>query len=165
MLVARAQLDFIRELIARFKREESVMRPVTDYQSQYIAIIALLRSVGHVFEKVDCDDVDRRRYCKERWSVWKQDPIFDDFIQPTRNSLLKEFKGGLKLQDAVFGPVVFVAEPSIPGGVSYVAAFDASRLRDSVNQPVLPKLEAAVDFWARCLEEAETAFGEASIST
>ena len=52
MLVARAQLNFIRDLLARFERDDSMMRPAADYQSQYVAIIALLRSVGHVFEKV-----------------------------------------------------------------------------------------------------------------
>lgn len=60
MLVARIQLNFIHDLVARFQRDDSTMRPVADYQSQYVAIIALLRSVGHVFEKVDCTDTDRR---------------------------------------------------------------------------------------------------------
>lgn len=160
MLVARAQLDFIRELIARFERDDSMMRPVADFQSQHVAIIALLRSVGHVFEKVDCEEASRRAWSKGRWSTWKQDPIFGEFIEPTRNALLKEFQGGLQLHSAAFGPVAVVVDPSMPGGVAHVAGFDAREVRDSMNRPVLPNLHAAVAFWDRCLKEAEAAFGE-----
>ena len=160
MLVARAQLDFIRELIARFERDDSMMRPVADYQSQYIAIIALLRSVGHVFEKVDCMDDGKRIWSKARWSQWKREPIFHEFIEPTRNALLKEFQGGLQLRSDAFGPTAVVADPSVPGGVAHFAGFDARAMRDLMNRPVLPKLHAAVDFWDRCLKEAEAAFAE-----
>ena len=118
MLVARAQLNFIRELLARFERDDSVMRPVADHQSQYIAIIALLRSVGHVFEKVDCVEPDRRDWSRAKWRDWRQEAIFGDFIEPTRNALLKEFQGGLELQSDAFGSVAVVADPSMPDGVS-----------------------------------------------
>ena len=97
MLVARAQLDFILELVARFERDDNLMHPVADRQSQYVAIIALLRSVGHVFEKVDCAEPNRRAWSKARWRDWRQEAIFGDFIEPTRNALLKEFQGGLQL--------------------------------------------------------------------
>ena len=158
MLVARAQLDFIRDLIARFERDDSMMRPVADYQSQYIAIIALLRSVGHVFEKVDCMDDGKRAWSKARWLQWKLEPIFHEFIEPTRNALLKEFQGGLQLRSEAFSPVAVVVDPSMPGGVSHVAGFDAREMRDFMNRPVLPNLHAAVAFWDRCLKEAEAAF-------
>ncbi|QUT04513.1 hypothetical protein KFK14_15845 [Sphingobium phenoxybenzoativorans] len=162
MLVARAQLNFVRDLVARFQRDDSMMRPVADYQSQYVAIIALLRSVGHVFEKVDCADTDRRAWSKVQWPAWKRDPIFGDFIEPTRNALLKEFQGGLQLRSEAFGPIAVVADPSVPGGVSHVAGFDAREVRDLMGRPVLPNLHAAMAFWDRCLKEAEAAFGESS---
>lgn len=160
MLVARAQLDFIRDLVARFEREDSMMHPVADYQSQYVAIIALLRSVGHVFEKVDCTDAGRRAWSKPRWSEWKREPIFHEFIEPTRNALLKEFQGGLQLRSDAFGPIAVVVDPSMPGGVSHVAGFNARAVRDLMNRPVLPNLHAAVAFWDRCLMEAEAAFAQ-----
>ena len=161
MLVARAQLNFIRDLVARFERDDSMMRPVADYQSQYVAIIALLRSVGHVFEKVDCTDADRRAWSNAQWSTWKREPIFGDFIEPTRNALLKEFQGGLQLRSDAFGPIAVVADPAVPGGVSHVAGFDAREVRDFLGRPVLPNLHAAIAFWDRSLREAEAAFGEA----
>jgi hypothetical protein len=46
MLVARAQLDLITEPVARFQRDDGMMRPVINYHSRYIAIIALLCSVS-----------------------------------------------------------------------------------------------------------------------
>ncbi|MDY4379644.1 hypothetical protein SOV92_17735 [Pectobacterium brasiliense] len=159
MLVARAQLNLIRDLVARFKRRDSVMRPVTEYQSQYIAIIALLRSVGHVFEKVDCTDPERRLWSKKQWSSWKQKPIFKKFIEPTRNALLKEFQGGLQLSSSSFGPIAVVADPSVPDGVSCVAGFDALEFRDLLGRPVMTNLHDAIDFWDDCLKEAEAAFG------
>lgn len=162
MLAARAQLNFVRDLVARFQRDDSMMRPVADYQSQYVAIIALLRSVGHVFEKVDCADSDRRTWSKAQWPTWKRDPIFGDFIEPTRNALLKEFQGGLQLRSEAFGPIAVVADPSVLGGVSHVAGFDAREVRDLMGRPVLPKLHAAIVFWDRCLKKAEAAFGESS---
>ena len=164
MFVARAQLNFIRDLVAHFERDDSMMRPVAEFQSQYIAIIALLRSVGHVFEKVDCADDDRRAWSKVRWPTWKQDPIFGEFIEPARNALLKEFQGGLKLRSDAFSPVAVVVDPSVPGGVSQVAGFDARAVRDHMGRPVLPKIHAAIAFWDHCLKEAEAAFREAATS-
>ena len=163
MLVARAQLNFICDLVARFERDDNMMRPAADYQSQYVAIIALLRSVGHVFEKRDCSiNPNRRAWSKASWSTWRQDPIFRNFIEPTRNALLKEFQGGLQLRSDAFGPVAVVIDASVPGGASHIAGFDARALRDHMGRPVLPNLHAAIAFWDRCLTEAETAFGQAA---
>src|SRR5690606_32527104 len=127
------------------------------------AIIALLRSVGHVFEKMDCNaDPGRRAWSKASWSTWRQAPIFRDFIEPTRNALLKEFQGGLQLRSNAFGPIAIVVDASVPGGASHVAGFDPRALRDHLGRPVLPNLHAAISFWDRCLKEAETAFGDAA---
>ncbi len=134
------------------------MQPVADYQSQYIAIIALLRSVGHVFEKVDCIDADRRNWSKAHWSIWKNKPIFKEFIEPTRNALLKEFRGGLQLGNGAFGSPAFVFNPSMPGGVSEHAAFDAREARDYMGRPVLPNMNDAISFWSDWLDLAEAAF-------
>src|SRR4051812_17973775 len=111
MLVARAQLNFVTELVARFERYESMMGPVADYQSQYIAIIALLRSIGHVFDKVDCAEGSRKSWSAARWPEWERAPIFRKFIEPARNVLLKEFQGGLELRNGAFDTIAVVADP------------------------------------------------------
>ncbi|WP_114911436.1 hypothetical protein [Acidibrevibacterium fodinaquatile] len=155
MLVARAQLNLIRELLARFERDDSVMRPVADHQSLYIAIIALLRSVGHVLEKVDCVEPGPRDWLRAKWPDWREEKIFKNFIEPKRNALLKEFRGGLELQSDAFGSVGVVADPSMPDCVSRVATFDVHKARDFMGRPVLPRLRDAIAFWDRCLKEAE----------
>ncbi|NTH43969.1 hypothetical protein G6K98_02420 [Agrobacterium rhizogenes] len=162
MLVARAQLNFVTDLVARFERYDSMMRPVAEYQSQYIAIIALLRSVGHVFDKVDCADDQRRSWSTARWREWKQAPIFREFIEPARNVLLKEFQGGLELRNSAFDTIAVVADPGVPDGVSHVAAFDSAKLRDAEGRPILPKIREALTFWDRCLKEAEAQLPEAA---
>ncbi len=89
-------------------------------------------------------------------------PDFADFIEPTRNTLLKEFEGGLQLRSDAFGLIAAVTDAAVPGGVSHVAAFDAREIRDLKGKPVLPQLHAAMAFWDRCLSEAEADFGEGS---
>lgn len=160
MLVSRAQLSFIRDLVASFERNDSMMQPVVYYQSQYVAIIALLRSVGHVFEKVDCSEPARQAWSKAQWLRWRQEPIFREFIEPTRNSLLKEFRGGLQFFRESFGPGAVITDPTMHDGVSEVVSFDVGKLRDLMGRPVLPNLYAGIEFWDRCLKEAELEFDE-----
>lgn len=71
MLVARAQLNFIRDLVARFERGDRVMRPLADFQSQYVAVTTLLRSVDHGSEEGDRAGTDRHAWSKARWTTWK----------------------------------------------------------------------------------------------
>ena len=125
MLVARAQLNFVTDLVARFERFDSMMRPIADYQSQYIAIIVLLRSVGHVFDKVDCSDAKRQSWSLARWREWKKDSIFREFIEPARNVLLKEFQGGLELRNSAFDAIAVVADPSVPADTELWAALQS----------------------------------------
>ncbi|MBS0598839.1 MAG: hypothetical protein JSR92_16310 [Proteobacteria bacterium] len=158
-LVARVQLEFVRDLVALFERDDNMMQPVAVYQSQYIAIIALLRSVGHVFEKVDCVEAVRRAWCRQRWKVWNQNPVFSQFIEPTRNDLLKEFAGGLELNCDAIGVAAIVADPSMPRGACQVVSFDPRKFRDRNGRSVLQQLHAAIAFWNECLAEAERQFG------
>ena len=77
MLVARAQLTLIQNLLTEFGQNDGMMHPDFHYQSQFIAIITLLRSVGHVFVNVDCNDnPDRQAWNKKNWQEWKQEEIF-----------------------------------------------------------------------------------------
>ncbi|MFD1985481.1 hypothetical protein ACFSOZ_23605 [Mesorhizobium newzealandense] len=158
MLVARAQLDFIKTLVARFERQDNMMQPVIVFQSQYIAIITLLRSVGHVFEKVDCVTSEQKAWGKAKWPEWQQAPIFQNFIEPKRNDLLKQFKGGLELRDDAFDPPAVVVDLSMPDMVSMVTTMDAGRLRDADGRLVMPDIHAAIRFWNLCLCDAEVAF-------
>ncbi|NTF34127.1 hypothetical protein [Rhizobium skierniewicense] len=160
MLVARAQLDFIKTIVAQFERPSNMMQPIIVFQSQYIAIITLLRSVGHVFEKVDCDTPERKTWGRIKWSEWQKVPIFQNFIEPKRNDLLKEFRGGLELSNVAFDPPAVMFDHSMPDMVSIVTAMDARSLKNAEGRLVMPDIHEAIAFWNLCLRDAEAAFQE-----
>jgi hypothetical protein len=115
----------------------------------------MLRSIGHVFEKVDCDTPEKKKWCKAKWPDWKNEAIFRDFIEPNRNRLLKEFKGGLTLKTPGVGLGAVVAAPGNPEGVSFLADLDVTELRDGEGRLVLDLFKQALSFWERKLKEAE----------
>jgi hypothetical protein len=134
------------------------MVPVWAVQSQYIAIVVMLRAIGHTFESVDCDTPEKVRWGKDAWKTWQKEPIFADFIKPTRDTLLKEFGGGLELCNDAYGAFAAYAEPGMPGNVTTVTAFHAERLTNPDGEQVVPKIHRALAFWDLHLAEAEAAF-------
>src|SRR5215208_8431507 len=55
MLVARAQLNVVEEMLAEFANPPQTTQLLALVQAQHVAIVTLLRAVGHVLEKVDAD--------------------------------------------------------------------------------------------------------------
>jgi hypothetical protein len=156
MLVAREQLRFVEALIAQFGERAFAMQPMETIQARYIAIVSMLRSIGHVFRKVDCDTPAKRAWADDQWSShWNGETIFREFIEPNRNALLKEFRGGLTLRSPGMSSPAFVANPGHPEGCSTVVDFDAVECRDSQGRLVLPLFKSAVSFWDRMLKCAE----------
>lgn len=156
MLTARVQWQFVSNLVANFEIPNRDMSSLIGFQSQYIAIVAMLRSIGHTFYKVDArQDPARKAWADAAWDKWEQEPIFATFIEPTRNKLLKEFEHGLQLQSEAFALVGAVADPRFPDGTAHVATFDPHQARDLDNRLVLPLFNDALRFWDRCLKDAE----------
>src|ERR1700726_568476 len=91
-MLALRQLEFVEDLVAQFERPMGMMVPVLSSQAQYIAMITMLRAVGHMFEKVDCDTPQKKKWAAAAWDNWQKEPIFANFIAPTRNNLLKQFR-------------------------------------------------------------------------
>ena len=158
-LVARQQLSFVETLAGLFGTRSSTARPVVEVQALYVALTALLRSVGHVFEKVDCDSPERKAWAKERWDAWKAEPIFAEFIELNRNVLLKEFRG-LEQLGIAMAPPAFVYNLSVPGDVDAVASFEPDKFLGTGGEPVLARVQKAISFWDRHLKEAEGAFAQ-----
>ncbi|MBG1231084.1 hypothetical protein [Aestuariivirga litoralis] len=161
-LVSRAQLQFVRKLVRRFEEHNNILQTAAYYQVQYIAIITMLRSIGHVFEKVDCrGNASRSRWAKTAWKDWQTVPVFTNFIEPTRNELLKEFKGGVDVRSG-FDTVAVVVNPAMALNDDDMAelqvSFRAEELRDPSGSHVLPQIKEAIDFWDECLASAERAF-------
>ena len=150
MLVAREQLDFVQRLVAQFGHQSTDAEPLTIYQAQYIAIVAMLRSIGQVFEKVDCDNAEKKAWAKSEWPKWKRESIFKDFIEPARNLLLKQFRGGLTLRN-----------PGISGhaltgaAASNVVWIDPDQREDSEGEKIMPRIHEAIRFWDRVLPKTD----------
>jgi hypothetical protein len=95
MLAARELLNFVSSMVDEFEQGVRVAVPEATLQAQYIAIAWMLRAVGHVLYKVDCDTPSQRAKLDDKWKIWKREPIFSNFIEPNRNDLLKEYEGKL----------------------------------------------------------------------
>lgn len=89
---AREVLDDCRLALAMLEEETDLAR----WRVQWAAAVALLRAVGHVLDKVDGRDATVRRLANEAYKRWKGDApdheIFREFIEPERNTVLKEYR-------------------------------------------------------------------------
>ncbi|MBX9646722.1 MAG: hypothetical protein K2X57_06680 [Xanthobacteraceae bacterium] len=153
-MLALQHLSFVRELADAFERKSVFMEPALSVQARYIALIVSLRAVGHTFISADCaGSPERDRWRQENWKVWEERPIYAGFIKPTRDQILKDFKG-LKSNDPAFegGAVYGGPTPTI------VTDFDASKLRDANGELVMPKIREGINFWNQYLNSAEDAF-------
>jgi hypothetical protein len=160
MLIARVQLDRIEELLAEFSRPQSEMRPLAFYQAHHLAILAMLRSVGHVLQKVDADTSQKKAWLADSWPRWTSEPIFSEFIELERNRLLKEFRGGIESGNPAIITTGAVADPFAPSGASLRVALDVGQLLAADGSRLLDRLRDAIDFWRRHLAEAEAAFAD-----
>ena len=154
MLVAREALNLTRELIEDFAKYNGAGNavPIKVPQSQYISIVCMLRAVGHVLID-DCESSPARaRHLKEKWKIWAKEPVFAKFIKPTRDDLLKEFKGGLRLEDQEGATLMAMSGAR---GVERAGWFDASTVKDNQGRPVLSLLRDGVKFWERVLADIE----------
>ena len=86
-LRAEAVLADAKEAVRRF----SVAQDDQDRRLYWFAAVGLLRAVGHVLDKVDAaSDPAFKKRQEAWWRVAKQDPVHQ-FIEHTRNSLLKQY--------------------------------------------------------------------------
>jgi hypothetical protein len=155
MLTARAQLDLVTALIADFSDSTGPVPPVSTSTALHLAIVTLLRSIGHVLKEVDADTATRKKWLAERWALWKAELIFADFIELNRNRLLKEFRGALEASNPAFTGIAAVATV---GGASLYGSLKAQELREPDGSRTLDRLQEAVAFWDRHLRETEAAF-------
>lgn len=70
-----------------------------EFRIRWVALVSLLRTVGHVLQKVDGpSDPVLRRAVDTAWKAWKRNrdknQIFWGFIEAERNSILKTYKFG-----------------------------------------------------------------------
>jgi len=170
MLAARELLNFVSSMVDEFEQGVRVAVPEATLQAQYIAIVWMLRAVGHVLYKVDCDTPSQRAKLDDKWKIWKREPIFSNFIEPNRNDLLKEYEGKLVFggedasadredasadrEDASTDLVYVYANPTNTNSYNQTLAvnYSADTIKNSNGIKVLPLFRDAINFWSRHLD-------------
>ena len=125
----------------------------------WAASVSLLRSVGHILQKVDSvRDVRVKAAVDNAWSNWKADrdkhAIFFDFIEKERNAVLKQYEFGYQP-----GEVLLVASP-VGGGEPTLA-----KLPQAIYAPLLggpyegedarDVAHEVIEWWRTQLDEIE----------
>jgi hypothetical protein len=95
---ARVVLEDCRYTIGRLEDA----RDEQEFRVRWVALVALLRAVGHVLDKVDGgSSAALRKAVDSRWTEWRRDRahhgLFWDFIETERNSMLKTYQVGVQL--------------------------------------------------------------------
>lgn len=98
ILRASAVLEDCRSALASVEEAETNQQ----FRLRWVALVALLRTVGHVLHKVDgFSNPDVQREVELAWARWKahrqEHAIFWDFIEEERNSILKAYEFGTNI--------------------------------------------------------------------
>ena len=89
-----------------------------NFRISWIAIVTLLRAIGHVLEKVDADASPAMRVAvNKKWKQLQQSKpspeIFWGFIEEERNRFLKNYEHGIVRELVTKGPVINGVRTSI----------------------------------------------------
>src|ERR1700677_4833567 len=90
-LAARVVLEDCHTCLKRLEDEDDN----TLFRINWVAMCAMLRTVGHVLSKVDRSRVNTvaKKLIDKKWKEWKTLPshsIFPKFIEDERNAVIKE---------------------------------------------------------------------------
>lgn len=134
----------------------------TQWRLYWILAVVLLRTVGHVLDKVDGKEDSRvKRIANELYCSWQKDPthsIFRDFIDRERNSILKEYATGMSE-----GPVPLAAVLRSDDGREVVEQFF---IDENIYRPISAGtyegedgrtvLDDAIEWWESQLDEVDS---------
>lgn len=142
------------------------------WRVHWAGAVALLRTVGHVLEKIDGKDVHFKAAIKAAYEGWKSDrerhAVFWEFIVAERNNILKEYRFNLhpneevgiafnlKLVDPTTGEPLEISDAAFLNENIYRPAMDAFREYDDVRDIY----RDAVEWWAKELDKIEIAAGK-----
>jgi hypothetical protein len=104
-----------RKVLADSRTVHDLLETESDaarFRVLWVSGVALLRSVGHVLQKVDSKHSPMvAKAIDDAWKRWKADgeanAIFFEFIEEGRNNILKEYEFGF-----LSGPVEVLVTPS-----------------------------------------------------
>ncbi|MCW0234263.1 MAG: hypothetical protein OJJ21_11750, partial [Ferrovibrio sp.] len=112
--------------------------------AQYIAILSLLRSVGHVLDKVDRKSSPALDAAiSATWPVLKKESVFINYIEEPRNLLLKENRWALSLGHG--GATVSGAR------ALHYAFYEYDQLQDDQGRKISHIFFEGIAFWEKWL--------------
>jgi hypothetical protein len=122
----------------------------------YISCISLLRSIGHVLDKVDSTISDSHaRTIKSAYERWKAEPeaskIFWMFIEEERNNVLKEYELGF-----LSGPIDVVVLPSGEEFTLDENLFCPLNHGPYAGEDCRDVIQMAIDWWKEEINKIET---------
>lgn len=127
-----------------------------EFRLFWVAAVALIRTVGHVLHKVDCEAQPQlQRIAEQHFKSWKAgDPgheIFQGFIERERNNILKEYASEISEGDI---PV------AVLGDDEGVFSLDENLFRPMDGGPYAGEdgrdvLKEAIDWWSQRLDEID----------
>ena len=142
-----------RKVLSDCRLAHSLLENEVDHnlwRIHWVAAVALIRSVGHVLDKVDGQDPEIKKSAAGAFSRWKlgdgEDAIFNEFIEQERNTVLKEYQFRADLSEEV--SVVVLSKT--PDGTS-TETFD---IGENIFRPILHGYmegEDARDVYARAI--------------
>lgn len=128
-----------------------------NWRARWVGLIALLRAVGHVFDKVDIGQQNQslKSVADQIWSRHKVKPIFKDFIEQERNSTLKVYEINPVVDTEVLQGATFVTDPcgSNAGAQPEYKVFLQSGIYQ--NRNVEDVCCEAIEYWRTFLNDFE----------
>jgi hypothetical protein len=134
----------------------------------WAAAVCLIRTVGHVLDKVDCaNDPTLKKITAQHYQHWKGEAsehlIFREFIEKERNNILKEYQINIHPLEDVSVAVQGVLRP-VDGGEAIDLA-DVFNIGENIYRPVVDGpwegedardiLETAIRWWVAELQLIE----------
>jgi len=146
-------------------RDFEASGPTPYWRTRWIGLVALLRSVGHVLDKIDGAQTPQwRKAVDEAWEkvkATKPEPrILWGFIESERNNVLKAYEVGARLNVTVRpGPAILSFSDSIAQHQKSDATLYESFIRAGSygGQDALAVCREAVAFWETYLADVEAA--------
>lgn len=135
--------------------------PTELWRPRWVAVVTLLRAVGHVLNKVDSEcSIEARAVIEEAWEGLKgsKPEIFWQFIEEERNNVLKAYEFGPAIGVTVRPGTIFLNlstgdTTSSPNGPTTFDAF--MRSGSFEGQDPLTLCRCAIEFWRVHLDDID----------
>jgi len=138
--------------------------PTPYWRTRWTALVALLRSVGHVLHKIDATrSAELKQAVDEAWAELKKtkpEPrIFWEFIEEERNNVLKAYEVGARLNTTMRPGTAHLSfsgrDQADPSGPTTYESFMRSGVYG--GRDALEVCREAIEFWRRFLSDVEAA--------